>query len=796
MLVTRARAPIRADGADQLGRQRDRLCGGAGREERGSVRDRQLEPGRQARARSRGSVSTSGINYTTQDVVEEVMKATDGARGRHRLRARRRRAVPEGARLARQGRAPRDLRRVTPGRSSRSTSSRSSGASSRVIGSFVFGRSEVETCFALIARGTFKPQIAATFPLEQVKEATELMESREFFGKIVLTTEGEEMKRVGVDVGGTFTDLIYVDDEAGVIRVHKLATTPEDPSLGTIQGVREIGGRGRRRPVGARSGVPRDDDRDEHRDRAQRCDGGDDHDGGLPGHPPHRETQEATQLLQLPGSPLAALPGRSAALSADGSRADHGGRLRARPARRGARHASRSAASRTSGVEAVCVCFLFSFLNPAHEQRVAEIVREEFPEAFVSVSSEVIPQYREYERFSTVGLNAYVGPKVASYVGAPPGGARGPRGAHGAPPDDLGFRGCDSRGGDQAAGDAAHVRAGGGSRRRNLGRSAGRVRQRDHARRRRNVGRHRPRPGRASAHEAPARHEGRAVPGDDPDGRRGHDRRRRRLDRVRRRRRNLPRRATFGRRRPGSGRVRSGWHRGDRDRCDGQPGLAPSRGVPRRRDVARPGGGAQGLRGRPGRRSRNERRGGIDGCRADPLALDGAVDRGELGAQGLRPARLRARCRGRRRPALRGADRGRGRDAERRRPALPGDRGGNGTRCDGHGLRVCGDDVPATLEARCRRSAAAIRGARSAGRRASSQRTASPPTASSCSGSSTPATSVRGTSFGWTSARVDRRKPGSTRFGATSTTSTSASTRGGSRTPTSRFRTSACAASA
>ena len=49
------------------------------------------------------------------------------------------------------------------------------------------------------------------------------------------------------------------------------------------------------------------------------------------------------------------------------------------------------------GVEAVAVCFLFSFLNPAHEQRVAEIVREEFPDAFLSVSSEVLPQYREYD---------------------------------------------------------------------------------------------------------------------------------------------------------------------------------------------------------------------------------------------------------------------------------------------------------------------------------------------------------------------------------------------------------------
>ena len=48
------------------------------------------------------------------------------------------------------------------------------------------------------------------------------------------------MKRIGVDVGGTFTDLIYVDDEAGTIRVHKLPTTPDDPSQGTIQGVKEL----------------------------------------------------------------------------------------------------------------------------------------------------------------------------------------------------------------------------------------------------------------------------------------------------------------------------------------------------------------------------------------------------------------------------------------------------------------------------------------------------------------------------------------------------------------------------
>ena len=59
-----------------------------------------------------------------------------------------------------------------------------------VIGSFVFTRAEVETCFELVARGALRPQVAATFPLEQAREATDLLESRDFFGKIVLTAGG------------------------------------------------------------------------------------------------------------------------------------------------------------------------------------------------------------------------------------------------------------------------------------------------------------------------------------------------------------------------------------------------------------------------------------------------------------------------------------------------------------------------------------------------------------------------------------------------------------------------------
>ena len=67
-------------------------------------------------------------------------------------------------------------------------------------------------------------------------------------------------------------------------------------------------------------------------------------------------------------------------------------------------------------VEAIAVCFLFSFLNPAHEQRVKEIIQEEYPEVYISLSSEVLPQFREYERFTTTGLNAYIGPTTAKYI--------------------------------------------------------------------------------------------------------------------------------------------------------------------------------------------------------------------------------------------------------------------------------------------------------------------------------------------------------------------------------------------
>ena len=69
-----------------------------------------------------------------------------------------------------------------------------------------------------------------------------------------------------------------------------------------------------------------------------------------------------------------------------------------------------------AGITSIAVCLIHSYLNPAHEQRVRDIILEEMPDAYVSVSSDVVPLYREFERFSTTCLNAYVGPKVSRYL--------------------------------------------------------------------------------------------------------------------------------------------------------------------------------------------------------------------------------------------------------------------------------------------------------------------------------------------------------------------------------------------
>jgi N-methylhydantoinase A/oxoprolinase/acetone carboxylase beta subunit len=223
------------------------------------------------------------------------------------------------------------------------------------------------------------------------------------------------MKRLGVDVGGTFTDLIYVDDEAGTILIHKLASTPDDPSRGTVQGIKELTERAQVTPA----------------DLGQVFHGTTiatniviEHNGATVGMittegyrdilhiARHKKPLNFSNYQDLPWQRYP-LVRRRYRLTVPERIASDGEVLVALDAEKARAQVRRL---KEMGVEAVAVCFLFSFLNPDHEQRVADIVRDEFPEAFLSVSSDVLPQYREYERFSTVALNAFVGPKVAGYV--------------------------------------------------------------------------------------------------------------------------------------------------------------------------------------------------------------------------------------------------------------------------------------------------------------------------------------------------------------------------------------------
>jgi N-methylhydantoinase A/oxoprolinase/acetone carboxylase beta subunit len=224
------------------------------------------------------------------------------------------------------------------------------------------------------------------------------------------------MKRVGVDVGGTFTDLIYVDDESGAIEVHKLPTTPDDPSRGTVDGIKEV--------AAAAGTDPSALDQVFHGTTIA-TNIVIEHNGATVGMittegyrdilhiARHKKPFNFSNYQDLPWQRYPIVR-RRYRLTVPERITKDGGALVPLDEEKAREQVRRL---KEAGVEAVAVCFLFSFLNPEHEQRVAKIVREEFPEAFLSVSSEVLPQYREYERFSTVCLNAYVGPKVATYVG-------------------------------------------------------------------------------------------------------------------------------------------------------------------------------------------------------------------------------------------------------------------------------------------------------------------------------------------------------------------------------------------
>ena len=224
------------------------------------------------------------------------------------------------------------------------------------------------------------------------------------------------MHLIGVDVGGTFTDLVHFDSETGAIHIHKAPTTPDNPSRGVLSGILELC----------------------HRF---------DIDPGVVDHVYHGTTTATNAILEHDGAECGMItnegyrdiihigrhqrpqhfsiqqeiPWQDRALIKRRHRMTVPHRI-APPAgdvlvpldEEAVRAAARQL--RDAGVDSIAVCFLFAFLDPAHEARARALVEEEYPEAFVTTSADVSPQFREFERFTTTAMNAFVGPKMRRYL--------------------------------------------------------------------------------------------------------------------------------------------------------------------------------------------------------------------------------------------------------------------------------------------------------------------------------------------------------------------------------------------
>ncbi|MGG5822007.1 hydantoinase/oxoprolinase family protein [Falsiroseomonas sp. HW251] len=222
----------------------------------------------------------------------------------------------------------------------------------------------------------------------------------------------EPTARIAIDVGGTFTDVVLLDEAQGLLRFGKVLSTPEDQSVGSLEGARDT-----LAEAGIEAGAVRD--------------------------VVHATTVATNAVLERKGAVTGLVStegfrdilanGREARydiydlaitlpepLVPRARRVEVAERLDFRGAvLRPLDDASVIAAAKTlaaSGVEAVAICLLHAHVNGTHERRVAEILRTELPQVEISVSSEVAGEAREYERSSTVAVDAYVKPMMRRYV--------------------------------------------------------------------------------------------------------------------------------------------------------------------------------------------------------------------------------------------------------------------------------------------------------------------------------------------------------------------------------------------
>lgn len=220
--------------------------------------------------------------------------------------------------------------------------------------------------------------------------------------------------RIGIDVGGTFTDIVLIDDVTAQIHYTKVLTTHDDLAKGVIGGIDKmlamakksfgeveylvhgttIGTNALIERKGARTGLLTSEGMRDVLEigRIER---------------PAAGLYDIFVDTPLPLVPRSLRVDVTERVGADGEVVVA---LDEDSARQGVKYLKDQA------VESIAVSFLFSFRNPAHEERVREICQEVFPEAAVSISSEIAPEFREFERTSTTVINAYLAPVVERYL--------------------------------------------------------------------------------------------------------------------------------------------------------------------------------------------------------------------------------------------------------------------------------------------------------------------------------------------------------------------------------------------
>ncbi|MDP6349336.1 MAG: hydantoinase/oxoprolinase family protein [Chloroflexota bacterium] len=209
--------------------------------------------------------------------------------------------------------------------------------------------------------------------------------------------------RAGVDVGGTFTDLVAIEN--GRIVVGKVLSTPGDPSRGVLAGLAGLGVTDARAIVHG-STVATNAVLERKGARTALITTGGFRDVLEIGRQNRPDLYATEPVLPVP------LVGRDLRREA-AERVDHHGQVLT-PLDDAALRETIAALS-DAGVESCAVCLLFSFLNPEHERRTRDLLREAGFE-YVSLSSDIIPEFREFERTSTVCLNAYVEPIMSAYL--------------------------------------------------------------------------------------------------------------------------------------------------------------------------------------------------------------------------------------------------------------------------------------------------------------------------------------------------------------------------------------------